>query len=258
MKSRRWLPLLTAMLASTVLAKEPRQIKWQAPPEAPRHGNFVGEPGISIEAMTEGFLAGHPDIRWRREALHDYANQRHTEAAKHFLRAARYGDKASQAMLAEMHWEGIGMPQDRALGYVWMDLAAERNYPNFLILRERYWHQLDETGRRDALARGQALYAEYGDEVAKPRLEKVMRREARSVTGSRTGFVGNLTIIPYTGPLAGTGVTLRADELYAKKYWNPEQYWQLQDEVWKGPPKGEVEVGELEPVQEPVQEPATQ
>lgn len=249
MKSYRWLSLATAILAGTVLAKEPHEIKWQELPEAPRHGDFVGEAGIAIEVMTEGFLAGHPDIRWRRDGLHDYANQRHAEAANHFLRAARYGDKASQAMLAEMHWEGVGVPQDRALGYAWMDLAAERNYPNFLILRERYWHQLDEAGRRDALARGQEVYAEYGDEVAKPRLERVMRREARRATGSRTGFTGNLTIIPRTGPFAGSGMTLRADELYAKKYWNPEQYWRLQDEVWKGTPKGEVEVGELESVQ---------
>lgn len=251
MKPYRWLPLLAATLATAALADEPRVIKWQEPQEAPRHGNFVGEPGVAIEVMTEGFLAGHPDIRWRREALHDYTNQRYPEAMAHFLSAARYGDKASQAMIAEMHWEGIGVPQDRARGYVWMDLAAERNYPNFLILRERYWHQLDEAGRRDALAHGQEMYAEYGDEVAKPRLARVMRREARKLTGSRTGFVGNLTIIPYSGPLAGTGMTIRADELYARKYWEPEKYWRLQDEVWKGTPKGEVEVGELEAMEEP-------
>ena len=251
MKSYRWLPLLAATLAATALAEEPRRIQWQTPAEAPRHGNFVGEPGIAIEVMTEDFLAGHPDIRWRREALHNYANQRYTEAMTQFLRAARYGDKASQAMIAEMHWEGIGVPADRVLGYVWMDLAAERQYPNFLILRERYWHQLDEADRSDVQPRGQAVFAEYGDDAAKPRLAKVLRRESRNVTGSRTGFVGTLTIIPNTGPFAGTGMTIRGDELYAKKYWEPEQYWRLQDEVWKGPPKGEVEVGELESVQEP-------
>lgn len=248
MNMYRGLPLLFAVLATVTGAEEPaRELKWQEPPEAPRYGNFVGEPGIAIEVMTEGFLSGHPDIRWRREGLHEYANERYAEAMTRFLRAARYADKAAQAMVAEMYWEGIGVAQDRALGYAWMDLASERRYPNFLILRERYWHALDEADRRDALERGQAVFAEYGDEIAKPRLEKVMRRESRKVTGSRTGFVsGNLTIIPNTGPLAGTGMTIRADELYSEKYWKPEQYWRLQDEVWKGTPKGEVEVGELQ------------
>lgn len=251
MKLHRWLTLLAAAMTTTALAAEPRRIQWQELPEAPRHGDFVGEPGIAIEAMTQGFLAAHPDIRWRREALHDYSNQRYDEAMKHFLHAARYGDKASQAMIAEMHWRGIGVPQDRALGYVWMDLAAERQYPNFLILRERYWSELDEPSRRDAVERGQTVFAEYGDDVAKPRLEKVLRRESRNITGSRVGFVGNLTIIPHTGPLAGTGMTISGEELYAKKYWVPEQYWRMQDEVWKGPPKGEVEVGDIEAMDEP-------
>lgn len=228
-------------------AGEPREVRWQERPEAPRHGDFVGEPGIAIEAMTEGFMAAHPDLRWRREGLHDYANGRHGQAMTHFLQAARYADKASQAMVAEMHWQGIGVPQDRALGYAWMDLAAERRYPNFLILRESYWDQLDESTRAEAIERGQAVYAEYGDEVAKPRLEKVLRREKRKLTGSRTGFLGNITIIPNTGPLAGTGMSIPGERFYAKEYWEPERYWALQDTIWKSPPRGEVHVGDLVP-----------
>lgn len=251
MRLYRWSILLAAVLATSALAGEPRRITWQAPPEPPRHGKFIGEPGVAIEAMTEDFLGAHPDIRWRREGLLEYSRQRHALAMTYFLRAARYADKAAQAMIAEMHWQGIGVPQDRALGYVWMDLAAERQYPNFLILRERYWHHLDEAERRDALVRGQAVFDQYADDVAKPRLEKLLRHEARKITGSHLGYVGSLAITTKTGPLAGTNMTLRGDQLFAKKYWDPELYWQTQDEIWKGPPKGEVEVGELESAQEP-------
>src|SRR5687768_9687877 len=64
----------------------PHEVKLQAPMERPTKGNFVGEPGISPELMTEGFLAAHPDLRWRREGLHAYANKRYDEAMQYFLR----------------------------------------------------------------------------------------------------------------------------------------------------------------------------
>ena len=88
-----------------------------------------------------------------------------------------------------------------------------------------------------------------GDAAAQPRLERILKRERRQVTGSRVGAVGNLRIIPNTGPLAGTGMTLRGDEYYAPQYWQPEKYWQLQDALWKAPLKGRVRVGELESVE---------
>ena len=225
----------------------PFRAELQAPVERPSRGNFVGEPGISPELLTEGFLAAHPDLRWRREGLHAYANQRYDEAMNHFLRAAKFADKPSQAMIAEMYWKGIGVPRDRPLGYAWMDLAAERFYSNFVILREQYWGGIGEIERQDAITRGQPLLAEYGDDVAKPRMARVLRKE-RPVTGSRVGFVGNLQIIPFTGPNAGTGLSIRADEYYAPKYWKADEYFKWQDQVWHAPPvkQGRVEVGDLE------------
>lgn len=224
----------------------PHRAERQGALERPTLGNFVGEPGISPELMTEGFLAAHPDLRWRREGLHAYANQRYDQAVQYFLRASRYADKPAQALIAEMYWKGVGVPQDRELGYAWMDLAAERFYSDFIILREQYWRTLDADQQRNAIARGQALLAEHGDDVSKVRMAKVLRRQ-RSVTGSRVGFVGNLEIIPFTGPNSGSGMTIRGDEYYAAKYWQADKYFEWQDQIWGAPPrKGRVEVGELE------------
>lgn len=221
--------------------------EWQPPIERPKQGNFVGEPGISPELMTEGFLSAHPDLRWRREGLHAYANKNYAEAMQYFQRAARYADKPAQAMIAEMYWKGIGVPQDRELGYAWMDMAAERFYSNFVILREQYWGKLDAEERRKAIERGQALLAEYGDDVAKVRMAKVLRKE-RNATGSRVGFVGNLEIVPFTGPNAGKGLSIRADEYYSPKFWQADKYFEWQDQVWDAPGarKGRVEVGDVE------------
>jgi hypothetical protein len=244
--------LLVAFLPALVAANEPHTAELQPPVERPTQGNFVGEPGISPELMTEGFLAAHPDLRWRREGLHAYANRRYDEAMQYFLRAAKYADKPAQAMIAEMYWKGIGVSQDRMLGYAWMDLAAERFYSNFVIKREEYWRTLGKSEQQDAIIRGQPLLAEYGDDVAKMRMAKVLRKE-RSMTGSRVGFVGNLEIIPFTGPNAGSGMTIRADEYYAPKYWRADKYFEWQDQVWDAPKarNGRVEVGDVEQAGKP-------
>lgn len=246
------------MLSPAMAQQQTRVLQWQTLPEAPRHGNYVGEPGIPVEAMTEAFLSAHPDIRWRREGLHDFSNRRYEQALTHFRSAARYGDKASQAMIAEMYWEGLGVAPDPVLGYIWMDLAAERQYPNFLILRETYWGALDASQQQAAIKQGQAVYAEFGDDVAEPRLAQVLKRSRRQITGSRVGSPGGLKVIPMTGPLAAnvdfqnsnwahTGaMTTRGDVLYADKYWDPVKYRALQDSIWKNPPRPEVEVGPLQ------------
>lgn len=209
-----------------------------------------GDGGSAFDpaVLTDGFLAAHPDLRWRSEGLQAFEQKDYKIAFNAFQRAARYADKPSQAMLAEMLWEGVGVAQDRALAYAWIDLAAERLYPVFIARREGYWRRLDPGQQRDAIERGQAVYLEYGDAVAKPRLERLLERERRRTTGSRVGFVGNLTIIPNTGPLAGTGLTISGDQYYAEKYWEPRRYWQLQDEIWNAPRRGRVDVGDLMPV----------
>jgi len=246
-------PLLAALLLPLAAlaagqAGPVHVLQWEGPVERPTFGGFVGEPDIAPELLTEGFLAAHPDIRWRREGLHAFHHGRHEEARAHFLRAARYADKASMAMLAEMHWKGLGATADRPIGYAWMDLAAERLYPDFTLLRERYWRELAPSEREDAIARGQALLAEYGDDVAKPRLARILKREGRRVTGSRTGSVGFLRIVPMTGPAAGRGIVLRAEDYYRRDYWEPERYWSWQDAVWRAPPRERVDVGDPEQV----------
>lgn len=213
----------------------------------PHRGQVQGEPGVSPELLTEGFLSAHPDLRWRREGLAAYDSHRYADALAQFQRAARYSDKPSQAMIAEMYWRGLGVPQDRPIAYAWMDLAAERLYPNFIAYREAYWQALTPAEQANAISRGQALLAEYGDDAAKPRLAHLLERTRKSATGSRTGYVGFLEIIPMTGPMANSGMRIRGDEYYADKYWKPAQYFALQDTLWNAPPpNGKVTVGEVE------------
>ena len=208
--------------------------------------NVQAQVDSSIVLESEAFLSAHPDVNNRRRGMGAYEAGNHEEALVYFRRAARYADKPSQAMVAEMLWKGEGGPEDPALAYAWMDLAAERGYPGFTAIREHYWSLLDAAQREDAVARGAEVYAEYGDEVALRRMETVLRRERRRTTGSRTGFVGALEIqIPGPG---GQLEQVSGHRFYDRKLWDPTLYQAWQDAVWMEPREAQVDVGEVEPL----------
>lgn len=194
------------------------------------------------------FQAHHPDIRNQQRGLDYYRQRRHGQALDAFRRGAHYADKASQAMLSQMHWRGEGTAADRAQGYAWMDLAAERGYPIFLIEREKLWAQLSADEQARAIEVGRGLYERYGDDVAKPRLARVMRvGQWRSMTGSRTGYDAGIRVAqPGANGSLDPSSTARAD-VYDDRYWHPESYWSLQDRIWIGLPRGEVIV---QPIQQ--------
>ena len=88
---------------------------------------------------THGFLNAHPDLLYRLRGFELIKSNQFDKAAIAFQRAALYADKPSQAYVAGMHWEGMGVPRNRSLAYAWMDLAAERGYPDFIAMREKMW-----------------------------------------------------------------------------------------------------------------------
>ena len=222
--------LLMALQPTWTLAQDQKKENWQP--------NKREQEVLSSQA----FLANHPDMMNRMRAMEEIERGDEVRAASYFRRAAHYADKQSQATYAEMLWEGRGVPQDRAAAYAWMDLAAERGYSLFLAFRERYWDELGEADRARAIEVGQEVYAQYGDDVAKPRLENIIRRASRNITGSRTGSVGFLKIV-IPGP--GGGITIDGKDFYDKRFWEPKRYWRWQAEVLEGVTEGRVIVGDL-------------
>lgn len=206
------------------------------------------EPVDADIVRSEGFLLAHPDQRFRILGMQARRKGHHEQARIYFRRAARFGDKLSQGALGEMYWRGEGGERDRALAYAWMDLAAERGARLLLAHRERYWSALEPDERARAVREGAALYAEFGDAVAKPRLEKLLGSGRRNVTGSRAGWVGPLSICiaPTQGKCAAT---VTGDQYYADRYWRPAQYWAWQDRLILTPePRGDVQVGPIDVV----------
>ncbi|WP_312346413.1 hypothetical protein [Stenotrophomonas acidaminiphila] len=196
--------------------------------------------------ISAGFLNGHPDLRFRLLALEKRQAGKLDDAFKFFQRAAYYADKPSQGMVAEMLWNGTGTTQDKAAAYAWMDMAAERGYGGFLELRERYWAALDEAQRERAITLGQDIYARYGDEAALPRIANEIRKERKAVTGSRTGFAGNVKI--YVPGPAGSMEEIDATKFYDDRYWDPKQYQAWHDAIWMKPRVARVDVGGVEQV----------
>lgn len=222
----------------------------QAPSDAwaqKRAGNKPPpDPTSDPVMLSAGFLEAHPDLRYRLLGLDERKQGKHEDAFRFFQRAGYFGDKPSQGMVAEMLWTGQGVAKDPALAYVWMDLAAERGYQGFLILREQYWKALSESDRARAIAEGEALYAKFGDSAAQPRLATVLRRERRKMTGSRTGFTGNVQIF-VPGPAGPEQID--GSKFFDERYWDPKQYQAWHDSVWMKPRVGRVSVGEVEQIQ---------
>ena len=238
--SVRFVSIVSALL----LACTPCASSAQAPGKA-----SPTDPTVDPLMLSAGFLSGHPDLRYRLLGLEEHNQGKFEDAFRFFQRAAYYADKASQAMVAEMLWTGQGVAMDKAAGYAWMDLAAERGYVSFLARRERYWAELDAAERERAVAEGQAIYAKYGDAAAQPRLATTLRRNRAQMTGSRTGYTGGNLKIYVAGP---AGVEqIDGSKFYDPKYWDPKQYRAWHDGIWMKPRIGRVEVGETQAVRDP-------
>lgn len=200
---------------------------------------------IRQDVLNGGFLDYHPDMANHNRGMQALRAGDAPGAMEYFRRAARYADKASQGTLGEMYWYGVNMPADHVKAFLWMELAAERDYPTFVELRDRYRAALNPAQWQQAQAQRQALWDEYADEVALPRIAKELQRGQRAMTGSRTGALTGQVEIQFLGPLGGRSI--QASEFYKSQFWDPVQYKQWVDKGWMDYGKGQVKVGAIDP-----------
>ena len=202
---------------------------------------------------SSSFITEHPDLKFRSRAIAAYRRARYSEAFTNFRYAAKYADKPSQGMLAEMLWKGEGVAVDRVQAYAWIDLAAERAYPSMVLSREKMWSLLSEAERKQAVTLGLGLYEYYGDTVAKKRLESAIRRKRMNVIGSRAGYVSTAHVcldMTANGPndLMTCKDKVDSSVFYQDKYWKSEEYWKWQDIAWQSPRTGRVDVSPFQVV----------
>lgn len=211
----------------------------------------------------------HPDVYYRNLGVQAYQDGDKPRALRMLLKSSSYADKIAQAMVATMYWNGEGAPSDRPRAYAWMDLAADRGYRDLLIQRERYWSQLSDAERKQALAVGREVYAEYGDERGLGRLQSKLSAVSMNVTGSHAGYqvnggtlfssgVGNgrrQTVGMKPASLQSTlegasGTFVDNSQRYASYVWDAKQYARLKDIEWQLK-AGHADVGPLQAVPAP-------
>lgn len=120
--------LLVAVLLAGMLAKMPAA-------QAERTPRRIDAAQWSLPSFRDA----HPDLKHRLLAQQALDAGDYAIAIREFTRAADFGDKLSQAMLAELNLTGEGVAKDLARAYAWMDLAAERGFAPFVGKRESIW-----------------------------------------------------------------------------------------------------------------------
>lgn len=206
-----------------------------------------------LDAMSRTSTWGHPDQYGEFSGMQHYAAGNYKAAMKSFLLGARYADKLSQLSIGLMYLNGQGVQKDPVEAFAWAAIAAERKYAQFIDTRDQIWSTLDADQREQAKRRVEALYADYGDAVAKPRMARALRWSLAEATGFELGYdkSGSVASLSTNNPppacggdtIDGAPMTGCGD-LYADNRWNPKKYFQSRDAAWVGT----VSVGKLQAV----------
>jgi hypothetical protein len=216
----------------------------------------------TLRGMATASTWFHPDLFGEFAGMRAYAHHRYGDALKYFEIGALYADKMSQLSLGLMHMNGEGTAKDPVKAYAWLDLAAEREYPDFVATRD----SLKKTLSPEQLAQGQALRKtlgeKYGDAAAKPRLATQLHLGQMQMTGSRTGYdsgIYQLKNTPNCGPTLVIGGQVQPQAgcggpIFAKERWDPKLYFAARDREYKA----SVTVGTLEEAGKPIASPPPQ
>lgn len=206
----------------------------------------------SSEAAAEPEPLGDPLYRYdehtpsagtMQRARRAYRANRHRAALEYYKVAAFWADKLGQYNVGVMYLQGEGVEFDPVRGWAWLELSAERNYPDMVDAADKLYELLDEAQRRDARRiLEEELLPEYGDDVAIQRAAKEMRRNLRRGTGSRLGSRASLSAVTI---IDGNGMTRRGDEYYDPAKWDFENIVRYETRLMFQLARGRVEAGEL-------------
>ncbi|MDQ2068897.1 hypothetical protein [Natronospira bacteriovora] len=184
-----------------------------------------------------------PSSAQLQRAQEAYRAGRYATALEYYKLAAYWADKFAQYNVAVMYLQGKGMERDLARGWAWLELSAERGYPQMAGPAGDIYPLLDEEIRQEARQiLGEELLPEYGDEVAIERTARRMDRNRRVATGSNTGStagLGRLTVIDGRGVHSGT-------QYYDDSRWDFEQIVEAETRFMFNWARGTIGLGEME------------
>ncbi|HEY2396214.1 MAG TPA: sel1 repeat family protein [Rudaea sp.] len=236
---------------------------------APAHAEHdpLNDPEVqrALQAMKDTSTWFHPDLFGEYTGMRRYAHHQYRAALKYFEIGAFYADKLSQLSLGLMYMNGEGTPKDPVTAYAWLDLAAERDYPDFVATRDTLKARLMPGQLARAMVMREKLAEKYGDGVAKHRLLVQIRQgvlQGVPQSGSRTGFEhGNYWRKDNPNceqTLAGGGQEQRpatcGKSVFANVQWDPDLYFAWRDSQYEA----RVSVGAVQQLGKAIDKPPQQ
>jgi len=155
------------------------------------------------ELPTDDFESRTMRIQTKAEGLYVSGDFKRA----HFIyvkELAPLGDKYAQYMTGYMYLMGQGVPEDPQLASAWYRIAAEREAPEFMIVRDELMRTLDADQRARSDSYYLDLRKELSDLVIVMRLlESDLEKLQVKTTGSRVAGQSNMvtTVDPKTGNL---------------------------------------------------------
>ena len=159
---------------------------------------YDSEYAAAQREMGNGFNTPEADARpgeyYFLLAVHAYGKKDFAFAIQMYEVAAAWAYKPAEYNLAIMYARGQGVPVDLPRGLAWMALAAERKDKRYVDAREVIYAELTKEQFEQANGIWRELKKTYGDEVALRRAKARWAQVRASMTGSRVGSVGTLSV----------------------------------------------------------------
>ena len=168
----------------------------------------------------------------------------YSEALRLFELAGFWANKIAQYNAGLMHYNGIGVPVDRVRGVAWLGIAAEAQDDLAVRALQVAYASLGADEKREAGALFKQLDEKYGDAVSLPRALSRFEDQARNVTGSRVGSIGNLTV--YEAGIGGNGSMGESGFTYLRRQGTTRD--ELIERI-----TGRVTVGAVQPINVPAE-----
>lgn len=184
------------------------------------------DPGLGL-----GYGEHVPSAWEMRQGRQDYQAGNYMGAFWHYMNAAIWADKFAQYNIGVMYLRGEGVEFDAVRGWAWLELAAERGYPDMVQAAGDLYRMLDEAQRREGerILR-EELLPDYGDATRVPATARRMERELRNATGTRTGSRAALSFLRVYD---GSGVSRRGDEFYDPAKWDFERIVRFETQLMR-------------------------
>ena len=166
--------------------------------EAHEVAPYDSEYAAAARDMGNGFSTPEADARpgeyYFLLGAHAFRKSDYTFAIQMYEVAAAWAFKPAEYNLGVMYSRGQGVPVDLPRGMAWMALAAERDEKRYVDAREVIYAEMSKEQFEQANAIWRELKKTYGDEVALRRAKARWAQVRASMTGSRVGSVGNMTV----------------------------------------------------------------